>query len=285
MKNLEPLYDFTRAVALADANRVASSDGVRAADGTASASCRRRARRRRRLQPRRLPLDACASRLARDAFASTQIDGGTDIPRATLDAGDAAAGGRRASAARRSAARAAARRHSGRSSERSDEQQGRWLLAYLLDYHRREDKATLVGLLPVCASLPEEELFDEREAVAGMEFVERVGCRDRQEGEADRIRDRPLSLSRAGDATSMSAIKGQAPGQERIRRSRRDRSAQRSTIDVRKGPTRAEVHPSAMFAFTHVSSDAMEDALIRIGERLRGVDATDAARRARCLAG
>jgi uncharacterized protein len=38
------------------------------------------------------------------------------------------------------------------------------------------------------------------------------------------------------------------------------------TIDIRKGPKRAESHPTAVFAFTHVPSDAMEGALIRIGE-------------------
>ena len=30
------------------------------------------------------------------------------------------------------------------------------------------------------------------------------------------------------------------------------------TIDVRKGPSRAEMHPSAVFAFSYVPSEAME---------------------------
>jgi uncharacterized protein len=38
------------------------------------------------------------------------------------------------------------------------------------------------------------------------------------------------------------------------------------TIDVKKGASRADVHPSAVCAFTHVSTDAMADALTRIGE-------------------
>jgi hypothetical protein len=41
--------------------------------------------------------------------------------------------------------------------ERSDEQQARWLLAYLLDWHRREDKAVWWEYYRL-KELPEEEL-------------------------------------------------------------------------------------------------------------------------------
>ena len=41
-----------------------------------------------------------------------------------------------------------------------DEQQARWLLAYLLDCHRREDKADWWEFFRLC-ELPDEDLFDE----------------------------------------------------------------------------------------------------------------------------
>ena len=53
------------------------------------------------------------------------------------------------------------------------EQQARWLLAYLLDWHRREDKAGWWEYYRL-RDLPEEDLFDEPQAVAGLELVERV---------------------------------------------------------------------------------------------------------------
>jgi uncharacterized protein len=56
--------------------------------------------------------------------------------------------------------------------DRNAEQQGRWLLAYMLDYHRREDKATWWEYFRL-RDLSEEDLLDERQAVAGLEFVER----------------------------------------------------------------------------------------------------------------
>ena len=57
--------------------------------------------------------------------------------------------------------------------ERSDEQQARWLLAYMLDWHRREDKAAWWEYFRL-KDLPEEDLYDERQALAGLEFVGRV---------------------------------------------------------------------------------------------------------------
>ncbi len=58
--------------------------------------------------------------------------------------------------------------------EQTDEQHARWLLAYLLDWHRREDKAGWWEYYRL-RDLPEEDLFDEPQAVAGLEHVERLG--------------------------------------------------------------------------------------------------------------
>ena len=52
-------------------------------------------------------------------------------------------------------------------------EEARWLLAYLLDWHRREDKASWWDYFRLL-DLPEEDLFDEPRAIAGLEFVECV---------------------------------------------------------------------------------------------------------------
>ena len=56
---------------------------------------------------------------------------------------------------------------------RDEDQQARWLLAYLLDWHRREDKAGWWEYFQLL-DLPEEDLFDEPQAIADFEFVKRV---------------------------------------------------------------------------------------------------------------
>jgi uncharacterized protein len=58
--------------------------------------------------------------------------------------------------------------------ERSREQQGRWLLAHILDWHRREDKATWWEYFRLRA-LSAEELLDERAGLSGLTFIGSVG--------------------------------------------------------------------------------------------------------------
>src|SRR2546428_4510731 len=58
--------------------------------------------------------------------------------------------------------------------ERTEEQQARWLLAHLLDWHRREDKAPWWEFFRL-RDLTEEELLGERAAIAGLRYVARIG--------------------------------------------------------------------------------------------------------------
>ena len=54
------------------------------------------------------------------------------------------------------------------------EQHGRWLLAHVLDFHRREDKAVWWEYYRLSA-LSSEELLDERAGLSGLAFIEPVG--------------------------------------------------------------------------------------------------------------
>ncbi len=173
IKNLEVFYAFVRAVALADASRsllrmeqalelhCAIDRGARGPRGRAG------------LQPGRLPVRAPPPQLAGGAAGRAG-----SVRHCGAAAGGAA--GRGVGEGRR--ARAAGRRRFGRgcwtefrrhARTASDEQQARWLLAYLLDWHRREDKAGWWEYYRL-RDLPEEDLFDEPQAVAGLRFVERV---------------------------------------------------------------------------------------------------------------
>jgi uncharacterized protein len=141
------------------------------------------------------------------------------------------------------------------------------LAAYLLDYHRREGKATWWEYFRL-RGLSAEDLYDERQAVAGVRFVERVGPVIGKRGKPTRsVVDRyafpaqEMEIERGAsvwlqDGNRFGAVIGV------------DRS--RNTIDVEKGPSRADVHPAALFAFSHVSPAALEDALHRLGEAIAG---------------
>ena len=58
--------------------------------------------------------------------------------------------------------------------ERSEEQQARWTLAHVLDWHRREEKALWWEYFRL-RDLSSEELIEERSGLSGFEFMDAVG--------------------------------------------------------------------------------------------------------------
>jgi uncharacterized protein len=149
---------------------------------------------------------------------------------------------------------------------RDEDQQARWLLAYMLDWHRREAKQGWWKYYQLCG-MSDEELLDEQEGVTGLELVERVRLvlnkkTAKPTGTViDRYRypeqemeiDDPDNL-KLQDGTAF----GKVVGVERAAR----------TIDIRKGKAIAETHPRAVFAHTHIGTDEQEDAIAELGERI-----------------
>jgi len=265
IKNLEPLYGFERVVSLTRANQSLREMEYGLESGTPE-SIPQEARQLVEGYNR----DDCVSTLWLhrwlERVRADLVARGTDVPRPEWADGAAPASvDERAQRVDELRARLLSGVPEVRS-ERNEEQQGRWLLAYLLDYHRREDKASWWEYFRLCG-LDEEMLFDERAAVGGLEFVERVGAViskrtgkptksviDRyrypeQEMEID-IRDEVWLQDRKSF--------GKITNVDRVKR----------TFDVETGPSRIGIHPSAMFAFSRVASDAMENALLRLGESI-----------------
>ncbi|MEQ1693835.1 MAG: TM0106 family RecB-like putative nuclease, partial [Gemmatimonas sp.] len=146
--------------------------------------------------------------------------------------------------------------------DRDEEAQGRWLLAYALDYHRREDKATWWEFFRL-RDLVEEDLFDEREAVAGLTYVGRVGPQKRKWIDRYAYPQQEMELEPGDDLILQDEVKlGEVWAVDRVNR----------TIDVLKGTKYTNLHPTAMFAFTFVRADAMKGALLRIGEAVANGD-------------
>ncbi len=152
----------------------------------------------------------------------------------------------------------------------------RWMLAYLLDFHRRESKAEWWKYFELCDAT-DEELLDESTAVAGLVHVERVlvvlyakspkptgSVVDRYTYPPQEMEIRAGAELRNRDGTPF----GKVVAADRLLR----------TLDVRKGKAQAEAHPSAVFAFTFIASDAMEESLASIGENVAasgGFDSTN----------
>ena len=276
IKNLEPLYGFERSVPLREANQSLTLMAYGLESGA----------------PDSVPLDArrsvegynrddCVSTLHLHQWLERLRAGlvatGVEVPRRTLVDGAASiAVDARAQNVDELRARLLAGVPETRA-DRNDEQQGRWLLAYTLDYHRREDKASWWEYFRLC-ELAEEDLYDERAAIAGMTLLERVGqATSKKTGKPTRsVIDRYRYPSQEMEIEPGAAVRlqdqtvfGKVVAVDRIA----------LTIDVEKGPSRAQIHPSAMFAFSHVSSEAMESSLSAIGESVAaGRDAYGAAR-------
>lgn len=269
IKNLEPLYDFARSIALSEANQSLREMEYGLETGVPDsipAEVRRTVEGYNR--------DDCVSTLWLhrwlEQVRAKLVATGADVPRRVP--GDGAAPDaidERAQKVDDLRARLLSGVHELRS-ERSAEQQGRWLLAYMLDYHRREDKSSWWEFFRLC-ELAEEDLYDERTAVAGLTYVGRVGPAiskktgkptksviDRYKFPLQEMEIDPGDKVRLQDQTTFGKVAAV------------DRTS--ASIDVAKGPACAETHPSAMFAFSYVSSEAMEDALFRIGESVAADD-------------
>jgi predicted RecB family nuclease len=158
---------------------------------------------------------------------------------------------------------------------RNDEDAARWLLANLLDWHRRESKADWWEYFRL-KDLTEEDLLDERSALSGLRFVERLGIQGKiptdrysfEKQETD-IRDGDTVCERGEKVGEVVTI---------------DISVR--TIDIKKTKKTAEIHPKSVFVDARaVNSDVSADALFRLGTWINsnGVKAEGPFRAARDL--
>lgn len=162
------------------------------------------------------------------------------------------------------------------SAARSPAEHGRWLLANMLDFHRREDKASWWEYFRL-VDLDAEELVDERAGLGGgLTLHGTVGgtakCPVHRYGFMPQETDlRPGKKLKAQGGASLGTV-------EAI-----DVTAR--TIDVKKTGAAADVHPDAMFMHEHVGSEPMMEALVRLAEHIvaQGIEGDGPHRAARDL--
>jgi predicted RecB family nuclease len=149
--------------------------------------------------------------------------------------------------------------------QRDSEQAARWLLSNLLDWHRRELKSEWWEFYRL-GELSDEELLDEKAALAGLGLVERLGIQ--RNIPTDRYRfERQETDVRAGDELCTKGEKiGEAVTIDVATR----------IVDVKKTKKTAEVHPSAVYVKDiGPGTDILAEAVYRIGAwvQANGVDA------------
>ena len=255
IKRLEPLYSFTRAVQLHDANVALQSfeaamvlgngqeeigDLLKTVEGYNRDDCVSALRLRDWLEDRRKELEAKSGRA---------------LPRPTTKSGEPSEKlTARLQEVRDIMARIVAPLPADET-EWTDEHRACWLLAQMLEWHRREEKSAWWEYFRLCG-LSDVELQEDGTALGGLAFVGDVGRIKRsiiyrysfppQDHAIDRaleVRD-PRTGNNAGEVVAID---------ERNR-----------TIDLRRGASSSTPHPTALVPFDIVDSTVLRDSLLRI---------------------
>jgi uncharacterized protein len=255
IKKLEPLYDYERATALSDANmalaKVQASlelddeEFIEDSDRRVVAGYNR---------------DDCLSTLGlRDWLErcrASLIEEGTAVPRPEIPDGEPS----EQLSERQQRINALIARLTANVpadvSERSAEQHARWLLAYSLDWHRREQKAVWWDYFRLC-DLAADDLLDEGAALSGLNFIRVNGGTAR--APIHRYSFPSQETEFRGDE-SLHNVGGGKLGAVH------DISLEERWVDIKKRCDSADIHPEAFFSHKLIDADVLADSLERIGE-------------------
>ncbi|MCK1417622.1 TM0106 family RecB-like putative nuclease [Bradyrhizobium sp. CW4] len=144
--------------------------------------------------------------------------------------------------------------------ERSAEQQARWLLAHLMEFFDRENKAVWWEYFRL-SDLSAEDLLHERPGLGGLTFLSHVGGTAKAPIHRYRFTVQETDV-RADD--DLKCVGGDKFGSV-VAISSDDR-----TIDVKKRQDTADLHPEAVFAHKFVDNQVLAESVFRIGEYVAG---------------
>jgi predicted RecB family nuclease len=161
------------------------------------------------------------------------------------------------------------------STGRTTAQNATWMVAQLLDWHRRENKATWWEGFRL-AELDREQLMDERAGLAGLQFIERVTV------------ERNIPVDRYSFEKQETEVRAE---QDLYRRGNRLGAVQaidllKRTIDIKKTKKTAEDHPPDVYSWDRpVNVEGHANSLLKLGEWVRdnGIDGNGKYRAARDL--
>jgi uncharacterized protein len=159
--------------------------------------------------------------------------------------------------------------------ERTDEQRALWLLANLLDWHRRESKADWWEFFRL-KDLPEEELLYDKSGLGGLTLIRRLGLNGKLPVDRYSFPKQETEI-REGDAVLQ---KGDKIG-EVLAIDFAD-----CTVDIKKTKKTIDTHPSSVFLDTRGPNwESLAESLFRLATWVRdnGIDAPGAHRAGRDL--
>jgi uncharacterized protein len=139
--------------------------------------------------------------------------------------------------------------------QRTTEQQARWILANVIDWHRREDKGVWWEYFRL-ADLSAEDLLEEQCGLSGLSFVGEVGGTVR--APIHRYRFPPQDTEIRG-GEELRNVGGAKLGSVAAV------SFETATIDIKKRQDSVDVHPAAVFAHTYVDPEVMAESLLQLG--------------------
>jgi len=140
--------------------------------------------------------------------------------------------------------------------EWTSEQRGSWLLAQMLEYHRREDKSAWWEYFRLC-ELSDGELLEDKNAMAGLVYIGPVGQIKKSTIHRYRFPPQDHTIDRARAVHDPKTKKGAG---EVVAID--DRSA---TIDIKRGASSTVPHPTALIPQDIVDSKPQRDSLFRLG--------------------
>jgi uncharacterized protein len=138
----------------------------------------------------------------------------------------------------------------------TNEEYGRWLLAQMMEWHRREEKSFWWEYFRLC-ELSDSELLEDKSALGGLKYIGPVGQEKKsiihrysfpaQDHALDHARDAhdPQTMNSAGTIVAI--------------------DEQNLTIDLKRGFNSIVPHPKALIPYERVKSDVVRYSLWRLG--------------------
>ena len=266
IKNLEPLYGFTRVIELRDANSsiVEFEKLLETGDpggelqemiaGYNKDDCVSTERLRDWLEERRLD-------------AARQFGG--ELPRPVAKAAEPNE--------ELSDRIRAVRELEGRLTASIDRDPATWLVANLLEWHRREDKSTWWRYYDLM-SKSDEELIDEPEPIGGLQFLEMFELGGRARSNIHRYRF-PRQEHKIEVGNSLNDPRLFAAGEKTGTGSVEAIDDEAGTIEIKRGRGWSGPHPTSVVALDVIDAKAQREALFRLGEWVaqHGIDSAEPA--------
>ena len=140
--------------------------------------------------------------------------------------------------------------------ERTSEQHARWLLAYMLDWHRREEKVSWWEYFRL-REMADDDLLHEKAAISGLQFVQAVPGPGRTPTHRYRF---PQQLTEIREDKKLKDGAGEDFGTVVAV------DPTEWTIDIKKTNRATDQHPSSVFVFEFIGGETIAQSLMRLGE-------------------